>query len=242
MAPIQLLLVDDHLLFRESLRRLLAADAAFDVVSDCGTVTEACAIVERCTIDVILLDFDLAGTPASQCIPALRRAGYDGRILMVTAGMAAEESATALRLGASGVFLKHNSPSMLTQAIRLVSGGATWVDPRAMQAMAERAAQPSGTLAKVLLTDREQRVLQCVFEGLGNKEIGVRIGASESAVKGTLQQLFHKTGVRTRSQLVRIALERSLATARPQEPTAADGAHGAGRKIADIRPKDAWSA
>jgi two-component system nitrate/nitrite response regulator NarL len=50
-------------------------------------------------------------------------------------------------------------------------------------------------------------VLQGVFEGLSNKEIGVRLTISESSVKAALQQLFHKTGVRTRSQLVRIALE-----------------------------------
>src|ERR1700674_3391832 len=185
MTPIQLLLVDDHILFRESLRRLLTAEADFDVVGDCGTTSEACAIVERCTIDVILLDFDLAGTPASECIPALRRAGYEGQILMVTAGMTADESSTALKLGASGIFLKHNSPSMLTRAIRLVAGGATWVDQRAMQLMAERTDQPAVTFGRELLTEREQRVLQNVFEGLGNKEIGTCIGVSESAVKTT---------------------------------------------------------
>jgi len=56
-------------------------------------------------------------------------------------------------------------------------------------------------------TERERSVLSCVFEGLANKEIAERIGVSESSVKATLQQLFSKTGVRTRSQLVRIALE-----------------------------------
>jgi DNA-binding CsgD family transcriptional regulator len=93
------------------------------------------------------------------------------------------------------------------------------------------------------LTEREQRVLQSVFEGLGNKEIGARIGVSESAVKTTLQQLFHKTGVRTRSQLVRIALERSLAIMPLRRPGAGDAVHpAAGQKMGDIRPKDVWSA
>ncbi|PYR33653.1 MAG: hypothetical protein DMF90_20075 [Acidobacteria bacterium] len=58
------------------------------------------------------------------------------------------------------------------------------------------------------LTDRERQVLTSVFEGLANKEIAARLGVSESSVKATIQQLFAKTGVRTRSQLVRIALER----------------------------------
>jgi DNA-binding NarL/FixJ family response regulator len=249
MTPIQLLLVDDHILFRESLGRLLTSEADFDVAGDCGTTSEACAIVERCTIDVILLDFDLAGTPASQCIPALRRAGYEGQILMVTAGMTADESTMALRLGASGVFLKQNSPSMLTQAIRLVAGGATWVDPHAMRLMGDRGDRPAtGAAAGVAhgqdpLTERERRVLQGVFEGLGNKEVGARLGVSVSAVKSTLQQLFHKTGVRTRSQLVRIALERSLATTDARRPGHADAMHRvASQKIDGRWPTDASTA
>jgi DNA-binding NarL/FixJ family response regulator len=222
MTPIQLLLVDDHILFRESLGRLLTAEIDFDVVGECGTTSEACAIVARCAVDVILLDFDLAGMPASQCIPALRRAGCEGRILMVTAGMTADEATTSLMSGASGIFLKQNSPSMLAQAIRLVAGGATWVDPRAMRLIADRAGRVADTHGRELLTEREQRVLQGVFEGLGNKEIAAYIGVSVGTVKATLQQLFHKTGVRTRSQLVRIALERSLATADVRRPGSGD--------------------
>jgi DNA-binding NarL/FixJ family response regulator len=242
MTPTQLLLVDDHLLFREGLRRLLTSDDDFEVVSDCGTVAEACAIVARCAVDVILLDFDLAGTPASHCIPALRRAGYDGRILMVTAGLTADESTTALKLGAAGIFLKHNSPSMLTQAIRLVAGGATWVDPRAMQLMADRGDRPADPGGHELLTEREHRVLQGVFEGLTNKEIAARVSASESAVKATLQQLFHKTGVRTRSQLVRIALERSLATAPVRSESGDVARRAASQKIGSAWPEDGWRA
>jgi len=64
--------------------------------------------------------------------------------------------------------------------------------------------QSSGTRR---FTEREQQVLSFVFEGLANKEIAARIGVSEGSVKSTLQQLFSKTGVRTRSQLVRIVLE-----------------------------------
>jgi DNA-binding NarL/FixJ family response regulator len=72
----------------------------------------------------------------------------------------------------------------------------------------------AGLQAKAPLTQRELQVLRSVFEGLTNKEIAHKIGASQSSVKATLQRLFEKTGVRTRAQLVRIAIERSLETAR----------------------------
>ena len=125
MTRIQLLLVDDHILFRESLRRLLASEPDFDVVSDCGTTAEACAVVEQCPVDIVLLDFDLAGTDAGDCIAAIRRTRYEGRILIVTGSMTAGESSMALKMGASGIFYKHHSPGMLAQAIRHVASGMT---------------------------------------------------------------------------------------------------------------------
>jgi DNA-binding NarL/FixJ family response regulator len=138
---------------------------------------------------------------------------------------------------------------MLIQAIRLVAGGATWVDPRAMQLMGDRGDRPATGAAPGVahgqdpLTERERRVLQGVFEGLGNKEIGAGLGVSVSAVKATLQQLFHKTGVRTRSQLVRIALERSLATTPARRSDPGDAVRrAAGQKIGHIWPTDASTA
>jgi DNA-binding NarL/FixJ family response regulator len=132
---------------------------------------------------------------------------------MVTAGMNATESSMALTHGASGIFLKHSSPGNLAQAIRLVAAGQMWVDQKVVQMLAEGVPQREDTLRN-LLTVREQQVLQSLFEGLTNKEIAAQLGVSESAVKATLQQLFQKTRVRTRSQLVRIALESSLSATR----------------------------
>jgi DNA-binding NarL/FixJ family response regulator len=215
MTRIRLLLVDDHLLFRQGLARLLTSEPDFQVVAECGTVSEARAIVERCSIDVVLLDFDLGEADSGGFISGLREGGHEAKVLMVTAGMPAEESSLALRLGASGIFLKNNSPGALAQAIRIVAAGATWIDQTVTQLIAESVVQPDEPDEKeLLLTEREQQVLQGVFEGLGNKEIGSRIGVSVSAVKTALQQLFQKTGVRTRAQLVRIACERSFAPTR----------------------------
>jgi len=211
MERIRLLLLDDHVLFREGLSRLLSSEPDFDMVAHCGTSTEALEILRRQPVDIILLDFDLGQENGSQFIPAARDAGFQGRILMITAGMSVTESSVALHLGASGIFLKHNSPATLAKAIRLVASGEMWVDQKVIQMMADgvqqREEQP---LHK--LTEREQDVLRGIFEGLTNKEIAGQLGVSEGAVKATLQQLFHKTRVRTRSQLVRIALEASLAT------------------------------
>jgi DNA-binding NarL/FixJ family response regulator len=210
MERIRLLLVDDHILFRDGLSRLLALEPDLEVVGGCGTVAEALDAVGRTPVDIGLLDYDLGEDHGSHFISSARRAGYTGKVLMVTAGMTANESSAALHLGASGIFLKHNSPGTLAKAVRLIMGGEIWVDPKVIQLMADRVDQREEERVSPLLTEREQQVLRGIFEGLSNKEIGVRLGVTDGAVKATLQHLFQKTGVRTRSQLVRIALEGSL--------------------------------
>ena len=214
MQPIRLLLLDDHVLFRESLSRLLASEPGFEMVAQCGTTREGLEVLARSAVDVVLLDFDLGGEPAAQFISDAFTGGFKGKILMVTAGMDAAESSVALQLGASGIFLKHNSPATLSKAIRAVAAGEMWVDPKIVQQLADGAHPRQDQVMRKLLTEREQRVLRGIFEGLTNKEIAAQIGVSEGAVKATLQQLFQKTHVRTRSQLVRIALETSLGTTR----------------------------
>jgi two-component system nitrate/nitrite response regulator NarL len=88
-----------------------------------------------------------------------------------------------------------------------VMAGKVWLDQEQLQAaLRTEVAIPEENRTRPF-TEREQQVLSCVFEGLANKEVAARIGVSESSVKATLQQLFSKTGVRTRSQLVRIVLE-----------------------------------
>ncbi len=214
MEPIRLLLLDDHVLFRESLSRLLASEADFVMAGHCGTASEALNLLRETAVDVLLLDFDLGGEHATHFANAARAAGFEGKILMVTAGMNAMESSQALTGGASGIFLKHSSPGLLSQAIRMVASGQMWVDPKIVKMLAEGVPQREDRSLHSLLTTRERRVLQALFEGLTNKEIAGQLGVSESAVKATLQQLFQKTRVRTRSQLVRIALESSLGPTR----------------------------
>ena len=207
-------MVDDHILFREGLSRLLASEPGLQIAGSCGTAAEALEVLKQTSVDLILLDFDLGGTNGSQLISTARRQGFEGKILMVTAGMSANESSVAIQLGASGIFLKQNSPATLTKAIRMIVAGEAWVDEKVMRQLAAAVDENDDRSFAKVLTTREQQVLQGVFEGLANKEIAAQLGATESAVKATLQQLFQKTGVRTRSQLVRIALERSLGTSR----------------------------
>jgi DNA-binding NarL/FixJ family response regulator len=208
-SEIQILLVDDHGLFRESLSRLLQTESDFHIVGNCASVTEALALPHLEEIDVVLLDYDLGYEQGTQFLERARNSGFPGRILMVTAGMSDSVMLRALESGCSGIFLKHSPPSRLVEAIRKVVAGEVWLDPAVTRSIIAAATGNATAPSRAQgLTQREQAVLKGVFEGLTNKEIGARLAISESSVKAVLQQLFEKTGVRTRSQLVRIALEK----------------------------------
>ena len=206
---IRLLVIDDHSLFREGLIRLLEAEPDFQIVGNCGHLRDAMAILDREQVDVVLLDYDLETELGTRLFEEIKRRGIQPRILMVTAGMNSAGMLGVLEQGASGIFLKHSPPSQLAVAIRRVRDGEMWLDPRAVKPVVERAGQKSAEgSGKTSLSTREKAVLNCVLEGSGNKKIADTLHISESSVKAALQQLFDKTGVRTRSQLVRLALER----------------------------------
>jgi len=205
---IRILLVDDHSLFRESLSRLLQAEADLRIVATCSSATEALAIVEREPVDLVLLDYDLGEHEGSLFLDSVKSKAFAGRILMVTAGMSDAGTLRAMEAGAAGIFLKHSPPAQLIEAIYKVIRGEMFLDSRAVRSLVagasgkseeQRTSQP--------FTQRERAVLKGVFEGFTNKEIAGQLDISEGSVKAVLQQLFDKTGVRTRSQLVRIALE-----------------------------------
>jgi len=207
MPKLRLLLLDDHTLFRESLARLLDAEPDFEMAAHCSSISQAIAALRARPVDLVLLDYDLGNERAPRLLEELKALNLSPRVLMVTAGMTPAESAQILRQGASGVFLKHSSPALLAEAIRKVHLGETWIDQQALRGLVEAAARPEPQPDRKDLTGREREVLRGVFEGQSNKEIAGVLGISESSVKATLQQLFQKTGVRTRSQLVRVALE-----------------------------------
>jgi DNA-binding NarL/FixJ family response regulator len=204
---IRLLLVDDHALFREGLTRLLGAEADFQVVGQCSTVKDALDVLSAEPVDVVLLDVDLGPERGSELMAGARRIGFRGRVLVVTAGLRDDEAAFFLREGAAGIFLKHDSPAVLARSIRRVMDGEASIDQRLLAGLMRSGGEGGDEPERAALTERERGVLRGVFEGQANKEIAAALGISESSVKAALQQLFQKTGVRTRSQLVRIALE-----------------------------------
>lgn len=203
--PIRVFVVDDHALFREGLLRLLGADDTLRVVDSADSAESALEKLAEVETDVLILDYDLGAHTALDVMRVLRERGFSGRSLVVTAGLPDSHALDLIRMGVHGIFHKKHSPEDLHRNIREVAAGRVLIDQQYLQNLVESVSGSRDVPAA--LSQRDREVLRLLLEGSSNKEIAATLSLSESAVKAALQQLFAKTGVRTRSQLVRIALE-----------------------------------
>jgi len=203
---IKLLLVDDHAMFREGLARSISREPHLKVVGQFASSTEALGSLNQSGANVVLLDVDLGAEKALDFVVAAKRTGFAGHILIVTAGASNQEAVQLIQAGVSGILHKHHSTEMLCQTIRQVAKGEVCLEKNYLASLF-RSVDRSHPLTGPKLTERDKTVLRFILQGLTNKEIAARLEVSEGAVKASLRQVFSKLGVRTRSQVVKVALE-----------------------------------
>jgi two-component system nitrate/nitrite response regulator NarL len=204
VQKIRILVIDEHALFREGVIQLITDQPDFGLADHCGSVREGLAVLARTHVDVVLLDVDNGEERGLEFLVRARENGFVGAVLVVTGGLQQTEATVLLAQGAAGLLSKHSSPEELYRSIREALAGRQCIDRRLTSLWRNPVSQPD---RRKSLTNRERDALRAVFEGLSNKETAKRLGISESSLKAALQQLFVKTGVRSRSQLIRVALK-----------------------------------
>ena len=219
-APIRILVVDDHTLFRRGLTALLARDPQFEVIGDAADAGEAQRRAKDLQPDLILLDNHLPGVNGVDAVPALREAAPAARVLILTVSEDEQDLATALRNGASGYLLKTMEGDALTRAIlRAVRGEAVVADEmtgKLVAAYRDAAATPQraeslppvSPLAQ--LSPREKEILRGIARGDSNKAIARDLGIAETTVKIHVQHVLRKLDVASRVQAAVIATEHGL--------------------------------
>jgi two-component system nitrate/nitrite response regulator NarL len=206
LPAIKVLLVDDHAMFRDGMARLLEQRPGVTIAGQCSSSSEALAVLQTCGANLVLLDVDLGSERALDFVLEARKRGFEGQVLVVTAGVSGPEAVQLVRSGVAGILHKQHSGDALCEAVAKVAGGGVWLEDDYLQPLF-RSVDSTKTHGRPQLTDRQKEILRFIFQGLTNKEIGGRLQLSESAVKASLRQLFDKLGARTRAQLVKVALE-----------------------------------
>lgn len=159
-------------------------------------------------MQLILLDYDLGDESGIDLLDHLQVLGQSAKVLIVTADMSQQIVLDLLGKGISGIIMKHSGTDQLLDAIRRALQGEVYLDPKVFSAIAHHGfTQLRPVAQRRSFTDRQQDVLRGILNGHTNREIAATLDVSETSVKAVIQELFRKTGVRTRSQLVRVALE-----------------------------------
>ena len=206
--PIALFLLDDHPVVTAGLRVLFEREPDVEVVGEATSLADVVATQPR--IDVIVADLML-GEPATEEVVSTLVARFpDSRVLVLTMVDDPAEVRRALAHGASGYVLKGAAADVLVDAVRAVAGGELYVQPSLGAVLARPDESSEACDAVASLTDREQEVLRLIALGHTNNEIAATLAVAVRTAEAHRSHILEKLGVRTRAELVRIAVASEL--------------------------------
>jgi two-component system, NarL family, nitrate/nitrite response regulator NarL len=215
LSPVRVLIADDHSLFREGLRKLIEAEAGFEVVGEASDGEVLLAMARQRQPDVILLDLAMPRRDGMEVLRELATSKVPARTLLLTASINNAQIVQALKLGAYGVILKESTTQRLFESIRCVMAGQYWIGRESVsdlvRAFRSIASPESVSRSRDFgLTPRELEIITLVVAGYSNPEIAQRCSISEQTVKHHLSNVFDKLGVSNRLELALFAVNHQL--------------------------------
>ena len=208
----RILIIDDHPLFRKGVRQLIEMAPDLQVLGEASSGEQGVAMAKDLDPDLILLDLHMSGMGGIETLKAMRDAGIDCRVVILTVSDNADDLVAAIRAGADGYLLKDMEPEDLLGAVGEALNGRTVIGERlnGMLARAIRAEAASSQRERAMLTEREREMLQGLAQGLSNKLIARNLGITEATVKVHVKNLLKKLGFRSRLEAAVWAVERGM--------------------------------
>jgi DNA-binding NarL/FixJ family response regulator len=209
MSNVRIFLADDHPVVRDGLVAILGTQPDFEVVGQAGNGRSTIEQVAKLEPDVVLLDIEMPEMDGVETLRQLRAANPAVRVIIFTAFDTDERIVTAVQAGAQGYLLKGVPRNELFNAIRVVHGGGSLLQPIVASKLMQRVAQPPEPPLEQL-TPRETEVLHELALGLQNKEIAAKLVISERTVKFHVSAILGKLNVGNRTEAVTVAAQRGL--------------------------------
>jgi len=216
-TKIRVLIVDDHAIVRTGLRLLISGQADMTVVGEAGSTQDGIEAAERLSPDVALIDLSLPGEGGIEAIRQLRRTRPRVRTVALTMHDDPVYLRSVLSAGGSGYVVKRAADSELLTAIRAVREGRSFVSPMLAEEEAKEAASPPQLAGQIeaeealaRLSARERQVLVLLAHGHTHSEMAEQLGISVKTVETHRARLSDKLGLKSRADLVRLALDAGL--------------------------------
>ena len=211
------MIVDDHAILRAGLRMLVNAQVDMEVVSEAPDGEKAVQEVRETKPDVTLLDLTMPRVGGMKALQEIARNCRGTRVLVLTMHDDPAYLRSALAAGASGYLLKRAVDAELLAAIRAVHRGGIFVDPRLASVLVQDVLAKRGTKAGPkrpinILSDRELQVLRFVARGYTSAQIAEQIAVGVKTVETYRSRFAEKLGLRTRSDVIRFAMQMGLLT------------------------------
>ncbi len=207
---IRLLIVDDHEMVREGLKAMLVSEPDFSIVGDAASAEQALVLIERLRPDIALLDIRLPGTSGIEVCRTVTARYPETAVIILTTYTDDNLVAQAIQAGARGFILKDIERFDLKRSIRAVARGEAAIDPKAavaVLAQLRKAPQATGETVPEQLSSQQLVILRLVAQGLSSREIATQLYLSENTVKGYVQEILHRLGVKNRTEAVMVAVK-----------------------------------
>ena len=214
MRKIRILIADDHSILRSGLKMLINAQPDMEVVSEAADGDRAVQAARDTRPNVVLLDLTMPGCGGMRALADIARCCPHTRVLILSMHDDPAYLRSFLAAGASGYLLKRAVDTELLAGIRAVHRGGIFIDPSLAHVFVQDALDKAATGARSLhiLSERERQVLGLVAEGYGSQEIAKQILVSVKTVETYRARIAEKLGLRTRSEIVRFAVQTGLLT------------------------------
>lgn len=211
---IRCIIVDDHTLFREGLKRVLESESDMQVVGEAANATEAMERVGALRPDVVLMDIGMPGLSSFEAARVIARDFPDTKLMFLTMYEDEEYLLQCLDVGASGYILKDSPAPKLLSAVREVSQGRKYLSPQVLGKLVDdlraRSQGPQIVSRSSTLTPREREVVKLIAEGNSVKEIAALLGLSIKTVEAHKFNLMRKLNIHNKAQLVTYAIQKKI--------------------------------
>lgn len=210
MTPIRVVVVDDHMVFREGLRALLGRVEDIEIVGEAATTQEAIEVTEAVRPDVVLMDLHLPGDGGEVATTTILASHSEVAVLVLTMHSDDAHLRHALHAGARGYLLKDADPDAIIRAIVAVNEGQAIFDPGIAARVIAATGTPAAERPFPVLTEREYEILDRLARGLPNNAISARMGISIKTVQNNVSTILLKLGAADRAQAVALARDAGM--------------------------------